>query len=462
MKINKLFLIFILLLFVSNTKKEDTTSVLDLNFIEEFPQKVILTRYSENFVKYDDTTQINNESERRIVLPIKKPQYVSLQFKGKVLQLYVEPNKDLKIFKSNESYRFEGALKEENAYLQEVMINPDLAKKAWNYQSPFDDFKNQVESYFKSKNEILSQFATKNNYFQNLQSVDNNSFKNSVYLSYINSQIKADKDSLFLAYFDKSLIDFNQMKPYLISNRLKSFYSQMGIDYLSMKKNGKRVKKTTDLTEHFIMRENAIAAHFPQPIKSMLLYDDLRFYALEIEYAPDSIKPMPPLEMFNKYKNDLNSEAHSALIKDYEILISKNEKQKKGTLVPLFALKDEFSKDYELNTKNFDKMILLDIWASWCGPCIKKFPEVREIETKYEDKLMVVSISLDEDLKKFEAALIKLNPPGKIRLYSENGFQGSLADSFNIKAIPRYILISKNGEIVDANIDLSDLSKSLE
>lgn len=66
-----------------------------------------------------------------------------------------------------------------------------------------------------------------------------------------------------------------------------------------------------------------------------------------------------------------------------------------GTIVPEFDLKDDSGQDYVLNPGNFDKLVLLDLCASWCGPCIEGFPQINELKDKYSKELEVISISID-------------------------------------------------------------------
>ena len=112
-------------------------------------------------------------------------------------------------------------------------------------------------------------------------------------------------------------------------------------------------------------------------------------------------------------------------------------------IIPKFTFKDQVSNDFNFDVNKFDKMILLDIWIGWCKPCIVKFPEVKSIENKYKDQLIVVSLTIDEDVKNFKENLEKLDVPGNLKLYVPNGFQSSFAEHFQIKAIPRYILIDQ-------------------
>ena len=455
----KLLFLFIFSILFVNCKNAETTQLLDLDFIEKFPQKVIITKYSKNYVDHHDTININNESERKLALSIERPQYLYIQVQGKVLQIYLEPHEDLKVSKLNDQYTFEGSNRHENSYLQEILNNQDLKNKEWNYNNSFKDFKDEVDQYFKSKEQILALNVDKrdNEHFYNLQLTEDKALKNSAYLSYINNEGKSDKDSLFNQYFDKTLLEFPKLEPYL-----DAFYSKMGVEYFLKRKYGEQLKEIRKEKEFYILREDIISEYFPQPIKSMLIYNDLKYYPLEFDYLSDSLNMVTPIDIFNKYEAHLSDEAFSTLVQSYELTLKKKESYKQGTSVPKFSLKDQSLNAFQLNLKGYDRMVLLDVWASWCKPCIVKFPEVRDLENQYTDKLAVISISIDQDINKFKEAVKNLDPPGKLKLYAVNGFQSSLADFFQIRAIPRYILIDNNGKIVNANISLPELKKYLQ
>ncbi|MDY7395283.1 TlpA disulfide reductase family protein [Aureibaculum sp. 2210JD6-5] len=457
-------IIIIAVFFLFSCQNEEKSEFIELDFLEEFPQQVVITRYSDNFVDYNDTILINNPSERKIKLSIDRPQYLYLQSQGKVLNLYVQPSENLKISKKNDIYDYEGTSERENEFIQEALLNADLKSKEWNYKSSFDDFKNQVDEYFKTKNKLLTDYITekKNKHFYNLQLIENKAFKNNVYLDYIIGTRNLKKDSLFFEYFDKDLIAFQKIEPYLESSRLKSFLGKMGVEYFLRKKYGKEINKAKKEQELYVLRENIISEYFPQPIKSMLIYDDLKYYPLEFEYFPDSLNLTPPMKMFNKFKTYLNEEAYNTLVLRYNLAESKKKSYERGKNVPKFTFKDQSSNDFHFDVNKLDKMILLDIWASWCKPCIVKFPEVKSIEKKYSEQLTVISLSIDEEITNFKENIEKLDVPGNLKLYVPNGFQSSFAEHFQIKSIPRYILIDNEGKILDADLILSDLRKYIE
>lgn len=98
------------------------------------------------------------------------------------------------------------------------------------------------------------------------------------------------------------------------------------------------------------------------------------------------------------------------------------------------------------------KYVYIDIWATWCGPCMREIPFLQTLEEKYHDKnIAFVSISIDKqtDFKKWES-VVKEKNLGGVQLFADNDWNSDFAKSFNVTSIPRFILIDPNGKVVKA------------
>ncbi|MDX1371645.1 MAG: TlpA disulfide reductase family protein [Nitrososphaeraceae archaeon] len=104
-----------------------------------------------------------------------------------------------------------------------------------------------------------------------------------------------------------------------------------------------------------------------------------------------------------------------------------------------------------------NKWVVVDTWATWCGPCIKEKPMFQELANYFNDKdIVFLSVSVDEFYKNW-LRYFKTNKPStnipEVFL-GENRLE--FKEAFNIQSIPRYILINKSGEIVDADMERPD------
>jgi thiol-disulfide isomerase/thioredoxin len=97
------------------------------------------------------------------------------------------------------------------------------------------------------------------------------------------------------------------------------------------------------------------------------------------------------------------------------------------------------------------KYVYIDVWATWCGPCLKEIPSLQEVEEQFQGKNIVfVSISIDntKDREKWSNLVNKKELSG-IQLLADKEWDSKFIKEYNIQAIPRFILIDTNGNIVN-------------
>lgn len=97
--------------------------------------------------------------------------------------------------------------------------------------------------------------------------------------------------------------------------------------------------------------------------------------------------------------------------------------------------------------------VYIDVWATWCGPCLREIPSLKEMDSKYGEKnLKILSISIDnkEDHEKWKNFVNDKELSG-IQLYAPNNWRSEFVEAYNIKGIPRFILLDKEGLIINAD-----------
>ncbi|MDR0824483.1 MAG: TlpA family protein disulfide reductase [Prevotella sp.] len=100
------------------------------------------------------------------------------------------------------------------------------------------------------------------------------------------------------------------------------------------------------------------------------------------------------------------------------------------------------------------KVVYVDVWATWCGPCKKEFPAMKKLEEEYHANKDMVFIGVSVDESKFRQKwldfLDKEKLPG-FQLFGGDAAKEALAKPYKINGIPRFILVGKDGNLIFAD-----------
>ncbi len=139
---------------------------------------------------------------------------------------------------------------------------------------------------------------------------------------------------------------------------------------------------------------------------------------------------------------------------NYETMHETLTRLGKGKASPEFTNYENFKGGKTSLSDLKGKFVYIDVWATWCAPCKAEIPFLKSLEKEYEGKnITFVSISVDKpDEYKTWKKMIAEEQLGGVQLYADNNFESQFILEYGINAIPRFILIDAEGNIVDADV----------
>ena len=213
------------------------------------------------------------------------------------------------------------------------------------------------------------------------------------------------------------------------------------MDVVAMAIGGPAHDAISSTSSSFIRRFDFIEKTFTGVTKDFLMANALYFASLNrVSVSKDYL---------NKFYTQCTDKGYRGLIEKKLNDNGKSMIYAKGSN-KLLAIDGKTVQDLSLVIKKHrGKLILFDFWASWCGPCRAEMPSSSLLKKRYEGKKIVfVAISTDANISDWQKAAKEEGLENDDSFLLLNSDQASFVKQYNINAIPRYMLIGKDGKIL--------------
>ncbi|UMB52420.1 redoxin domain-containing protein [Lutibacter sp. A64] len=311
-----------------------------------------------------------------------------------------------------------------------------------------DVFKEKMNTIISSLSELLSNTKDIQESFRSIQQKDiKYTYLNKIAnFEYAHARYTKKEDFKVTSDFlnDLDNIDYDNEEDYINSRAYKSL---VGIYY---RNKAAEIKESENISKD-IADLKAFSLANNQIIKNDLL--------------SSTIASITRTENLDEYYNlfmaaSTDKKQKEAITESYENL----KKVQAGNTSPKF----ENYINYTGGTSSLDdlkgKYVYIDVWATWCGPCIREIPSLKKVEKNYHGKnIEFVSISVDrqESFEKWQK-MIEDKELGGVQLFADNDFQSKFIKDYVINGIPKFILLDPEGNIVTANAPRPSNSKLIE
>ena len=212
--------------------------------------------------------------------------------------------------------------------------------------------------------------------------------------------------------------------------------------------------------ERYLKRKESFSEHNEDELlylwKTSKLSKDYNFYELLsslnraefdenlIEYEKKMNDALEPLRKLNNYEEE--QEKITKIVASWRVRKDDYDNMPNdGDMSIDFSYPNISSEMISLSSFR-GRLVYIDVWATWCGPCIAEIPSLERLQKDYENMdIVFLSVSVDTDKKAWEKMLVE-DQLGGVQLWADGWSQ--ITKSYAIFGIPRFMLVDKSGELI--------------
>jgi thiol-disulfide isomerase/thioredoxin len=399
-----------------------------------------------------DTILLGEEGVYTYISSREKSVYGLIRLGGAYIKIYIEPGKNFimnfDLENQLETLTFEGEGALTNNYLLGIakLEKDDMMKMRQLVVEEPANFIRLTDSTYQIKVKFLETELNKAKVSEDFKHIEREKLRYALanfrelyprYHTMYTAKVP-DLDDAFYAYRnelsldDVSLINVQEYQSYL--------YSALIVKVNKVFEENSELNKNSE-NDYYGTKFDKVSETFTNP--------EIRDYMLNQAISP--ILKYVNLELVPEYINKFNEQCTNVEFKEKVASdFAEWESLMKGK--PAFDFTYESIDGKMISLSDFKgKYVYIDVWATWCGPCKKEIPVLKELEKEFNEKNIVfMSVSIDKlsDKEKWRA-MLKENEMAGIQLIADKDKNSSISVDYKIKGIPRFLLIDRDGSIID-------------
>jgi thiol-disulfide isomerase/thioredoxin len=407
-----------------------------------------------DFFEGKDTLNVGDQGGFFYSFDLISPKFVPFTYNNTELMFFIAPGDTLGFNLDADSLKvsdFVGRHEEENRLLNE---KNNFFKDVTFYEASFDSVfslePNDFEVYYEEVKEAYNLYfeSMRNDELLNTDFVDlaitlgkmdmaSDLFRYPMFYNYYKEK-EADLSENYYDFIDDIKVD----QPSFTDITSYSFYTEMLLNYKLDLAEEKDTTIKNDDEKRFATK--------------LLLIKDL--------FSDENVLSMVTFNALNRHlsnsakgiTDELISEATDLILYEDKVdkineAYTKWKKLEPGKKAPIFT--GEYIDETPFSSEDLlGKYIYVDVWATWCGPCVAEIPKLEELQNEFKDKnIAFVSISIDMKYDAWKEKVERDNLKGiQVAARTDEKIDQILED-YNISGIPRFMLIDPEGNIVDTN-----------